>query len=507
MTTTHHPSDVNADDLSTIDGEAPAYGTFFVGGSEFGLPTACMREVVAYPSAVTALPRSANGVVGMFTLRDEILPIVDLASILGLDAKVPLEDQRVAVIEDSGTFFGVIVDRTGEVLRPHPDEYQDIDGGDEGVSGVTEGVIRPECTERLVLALSSNALRSIVSPPRPDKANDSERFSIDRRSFSKAIVVRLGTIEMGFQIDSVLEIQSHLEIKRSPEFFRHCTGQVQLRGRTFPVLDLRQALGADSPSDDPRFVFVDHNGSSIALVVDALVETLEYPDDALLEIPRLLAQGTSKVCRHVIDMGPERQIMVVSVPDLFTEYGVGSLSMFINGDSASDEQEAIVDDHEVGFFVFAVGSAVLCVPLEDVLEVQDVSDSIFSKGEEPSEVAGLMNLRGRVVPLIETSHRLGIVREEQHSCSLALIMRDGDDTFGLMVDDIVNIKRAQASTVVDCGNLLVNKNREDSLTPFVATTLMINDRSGGGESLVVLDPRAIVGSVERQTEQLEVADQ
>jgi purine-binding chemotaxis protein CheW len=54
-----------------------------VGDDLYAVETALVREVVAAPE-LTALPTAPRTVLGVFNLRGEIVPVFDLASLLGL---------------------------------------------------------------------------------------------------------------------------------------------------------------------------------------------------------------------------------------------------------------------------------------------------------------------------------------------------------------------------------------------------------------------------------------
>jgi purine-binding chemotaxis protein CheW len=56
-----------------------------VGSDLYAIPAATAREVVAEPT-VAALPTAPPAVVGLFSLRGEIVPLFDTAQLLGLGA-------------------------------------------------------------------------------------------------------------------------------------------------------------------------------------------------------------------------------------------------------------------------------------------------------------------------------------------------------------------------------------------------------------------------------------
>ena len=478
---------------------ATSYGTFFVGGAEFGLPTCRLREVVPYPENVTGVPLSSSSVEGIFSLRGELIPIVDLAGMLGLEAKVEKELSRVAVIEDTNGSLGVVLDRTGEVFRPDPESVHRMDHDDPSGHAVIDGVIQRNEEGRFIQTLSPRLLGLTSGAPQAGGTGSTEtRSTAVQRTWSKAIVVRIGTTELAFGIEDVLEIQGELDVNDSPEYFYHCSGVVLLRQQSLPIMDLRRALGSETASETPsHYVFVRHNGVSVGLAVDALVETLEFPDDSVLPVPGLLTSTMTSICSKVLAPEPSRNLLMVEVERLFRHFQVGddraALGAFDPDEDESGEPTDL-EDVEHGFFAFRVGNLVLCVTLENVIEVQELGAGVISV-EEGSN-SGLLNLRGSVVPLIQARSFLGITSEDPEPSDIALIVEWGDTRFGLVVDSVEDIKRVHSSALSNCSQALAGQSM-GGVARYMKSALLADAHAGKeAEVLLVLDIEAIASSNE-----------
>lgn len=474
--------------------EVRAFGTFFVGPTEFAFPTGSVREVVPYPETVTRVPLCSDAVHGIFSLRGEVLPILDMASLLGLEGTVERERSRVAVIENGDSILGVAIDRTGEVLRPSGDEVHRVEHRRDDSTEIVDGVIELEGEGRFIQTLSADVLGGLPGVPRQTRRTDLDEKAAVAKTFSKAIVFRCGEVELALRIEDVLEIQSDLDVSDSPAYFDHCAGVVLLRGNTYPILDLRAAFGAPCGEAAKRYVFVHLDGERVGLGVDALVETIEYPDEALLDVPRMLSSDLVSVCRNVLEPEPERHILVLSVEDLFEKLGVAGLKDLL----AYDQDEVVDEDDggdELGFFAFRVGGHTLCLSLDEVREVREVGGEVFSAGCGDGDLEGLMNLRGRVLPLIDAKRRLGLdgeasvqsADEDDDARRVALVVEVGDEAFGLVVDAIVDIKRTTSSSVSEAGAAREQRRAVSGFMSFVRSTLMVEGRDGSSEMLVVLD--------------------
>lgn len=491
--------DAPEQDDDFLDAAGEAFGTFFVGQTELAFPAASVREVVPYPESVTSVPRSAKEVHGIFSLRGEVLPIVDLASVLQLDASGDPREGRVAVVEHGSQFIGVALDRTGEVIRPATGEVHRMDHEDQAGSRVIDGVIELADDGRFIQTLSADVLTSITGVPQRATTTSHEERRLEMRSFSKAIVFRVGEIDLALQIQEVLEIQADLEVSESPRYFDHCIGVVLLRGDTYPILDLRVALGLPAENPPKRYVFVELDGERVGLGVDALVETLEYPEDTLMPVPTLLASDVTRICSHVLQPGENRHVLVASVPALFQEFGVPRLSELLGYVGGADPNE-FEDDEELGFFAFRVGDTTLCLPLDEVREVREIGEDVFSAGPSSGDVYGLMNLRGEVLPLLHAGERLGLGSAEASTSAnptakeVALVVEAGTDAFGLVVDEIVDIRRTLSSKVSKTGGAEDGGSAPSGIMSYVRSTLLLSGEEGDRGVLVVLDGGKLAGA-------------
>ena len=102
---------------------------FKLAGEQFAAPITRVREILR-PVKPTRMPRAAAFVRGIFNLRGQVLPLLDLKARLGLaagpgrpaDAKE--SKARVVVVEAAGEALGIQVDEVVEVLRCQEEDLQ-----------------------------------------------------------------------------------------------------------------------------------------------------------------------------------------------------------------------------------------------------------------------------------------------------------------------------------------------------------------------------------------------
>lgn len=106
--------------------------SFRIGDQEFCVDIMSVREIRGWTPA-TPLPRSPSFVRGVINLRGAVLPIVDLASRLGLSVTDPSARHVIIVTRIGNQFVGLLVDAVCDILtvardalQPTPDVACDV---------------------------------------------------------------------------------------------------------------------------------------------------------------------------------------------------------------------------------------------------------------------------------------------------------------------------------------------------------------------------------------------
>lgn len=81
---------------------------------ELALPIAEVRETLTL-RPITRVWLSPAWLAGIFSLRGDIVPVVDLGVLLGLPATNAGDDSRIVVVERGGKLAGMLVDRLCEL--------------------------------------------------------------------------------------------------------------------------------------------------------------------------------------------------------------------------------------------------------------------------------------------------------------------------------------------------------------------------------------------------------
>lgn len=105
---------------------------FRLGQEWLALPTFLFAEVTD-PSPIHTIPHRSNAILlGLVSIRGEILLCISLSQLLGLEAipfhqtDSPIVYRRMVIVEKEGNRWVFFVDEIGSVCRMHSDELQNV---------------------------------------------------------------------------------------------------------------------------------------------------------------------------------------------------------------------------------------------------------------------------------------------------------------------------------------------------------------------------------------------
>lgn len=93
------------------------YCTFYLEDSQYGIPIEHVQEL-GISGTIIPVPLAQPAVKGLMNLRGQIITLLDLRRLLDLPPQQACSDNRINVVVCfNGETFGLVADRTGEVLE------------------------------------------------------------------------------------------------------------------------------------------------------------------------------------------------------------------------------------------------------------------------------------------------------------------------------------------------------------------------------------------------------
>jgi purine-binding chemotaxis protein CheW len=133
--------------------------TFHVGDLLIGVDIHQVEEINRLID-ITPVPHAPRYVCGAVNLRGEVVTVVDLREILGLEKVEITQRTRTVVVNSKGEQIGLLVDRIADVIRVLPDEIDSPPANVGGIDGrFFKGVYKLE-NELLVILEVDTVLSS-----------------------------------------------------------------------------------------------------------------------------------------------------------------------------------------------------------------------------------------------------------------------------------------------------------------------------------------------------------
>jgi purine-binding chemotaxis protein CheW len=104
------------------------------------------------------------------------------------------------------------------------------------------------------------------------------------------------------------------------------------------------------------------------------------------------------------------------------------------------------DDHLLQLVTFRIGEEEFGVNILQVQEIIRMLD-ITKVPKAPDFVEGVINLRGKVIPIIDLRKRFGLPARERDKMSRIIVVEIGTTVVGFIVDAVSEVLRLPASTV------------------------------------------------------------
>jgi purine-binding chemotaxis protein CheW len=97
-----------------------------------------------------------------------------------------------------------------------------------------------------------------------------------------------------------------------------------------------------------------------------------------------------------------------------------------------------VGDETATLIVFSLGDAEYALPVQQIVEALRMV-AITPMPESPESIAGVINLRGRVIPILDLRRRLGLPPCPFELRNPILVAADNRRFVGLVVDEVVQM--------------------------------------------------------------------
>lgn len=254
---------------------------FSMASEKYALSIDYLREIILADMNYTEIAGSSEDVLGLITLRDELLLIIDLRKYYGFSAKNDYKN-RILVASYEGKKIGLLVDEIIDIKNyiSKDIEYMSESFQDNKVSGVIHD------NNSLISFFDFNVLERLFESNEAyiDKEND-ETSSIETQdSVMEVIVFKLAGKEYAFEVENVAEIIDMVKSTKIVYSDDAVDGIINIRGQIVTIVSLFKKLNIDTEiNEDSKIIICDINNTKIGFVVDSVSDILHIKESELRE--------------------------------------------------------------------------------------------------------------------------------------------------------------------------------------------------------------------------------
>ncbi|GLQ98140.1 chemotaxis protein CheW [Dyella mobilis] len=447
------------------------FGSFHLADTELALSVSDLQEVVNYPARVTQIPLAPSFLLGLFNLRGTLIPIVHLSELLNLPDGEDRDAAKIAIVEVGHSKVGLLFDATGEILRVRDEQKIRFVHAD-GTAPMIGGALKLEGGERILQILSPGVLVKLQDVPQLEASRTTSAASRHHAQSQRrqCVSFRVADRSLALPMGAIHEIIRLPELKKSVLASEHCAGLLNLRGNTVPVIDFARfldlpatapaAAATDEVDDERRILVIKDADVYFGLLVDEVQSIVGYRDDELLVMPSFDQSRPSLFagCLHVSD---EQSIILLQQEALIADEKVkeltaGHRSLYQIAGTGDKQTNARRSGGRETYVTFRLGR-LMGMRIDQLREVIDFPGELTRPPGAPSFVCGILNLRQKLVTVVDLRALYGMPAQEDFSATKVMIVEHESEKYGLVVDAIENIVTIDVSSKMRVPSVLLNQ--------------------------------------------------
>jgi purine-binding chemotaxis protein CheW len=298
----------------------------------------------------------------------------------------------------------------------------------------------------------------------PRAAEASVREGSGARQFVTFLV---GQEAFAVDLAPVQEIIRVPEMVRVPMAPAAMGGLANLRGRVLPIIHLRRLFGLDvrDNDDSTRAVVIDLD-QPLGFVVDRVASVIGVEPGQIQGTEGIRGTVDSDLLTGVLkDVGGFPMIMVLDFARLIRREFADMAQRIAarcqdaqSGPAGTGEAHEDAGD-ELQLVSFAVADQEYAIDISRVQEIVQIPEAIVLVPNAPAHLLGLMNLRGRLLPLMSLRCLFGLPDRAMDEKSRIVVLALGGATVGVATDSVSEVLRVARQLVDPMPPLLVGDER------------------------------------------------
>lgn len=255
---------------------------FAMANEQFALNIEFLREIILADVNFTDIVGSSDELLGLITLREELVAVMDLRTYYGFKGKHN-DKNRILIASHKGDNIGLLVDEIIDIKSILNRDIEFINSNTEG--NKISGVIHDK--ESLISFFDKEVIENIFNENRAyieSKDKSSIEDVANDEDSDEVIVFKLASKEYAFDVDYVAEIIDIMKSTKVAYSDDGVDGIINIRGQIVPVVSLFEKLNIDTVVDEnSKIIVCNINGSKVCFVVDSISDILNVKSNEVKE--------------------------------------------------------------------------------------------------------------------------------------------------------------------------------------------------------------------------------
>ncbi len=263
-----------------VENETNRYFLFMMGTEQYAIDVNRIREVITVPNTFTEMADASPATLGMITLREEIVVIIDLRQIYELPVNRGPEN-RIIIVQLENRVVGLLIDSIVDIadfvqsdIDVMPDNFRD-----DKISGIAHK------NEELISLVNVDVLNKIISKEARIE-NDSKGSGndvLDSSEYTEIVSFYLDEKMYALHTYEVVEIIDNFEITTIADMPESVQGITNIRGKVIPVVSLYEKLNLKyNENSAGQMLVCQYKGNDIGLLVDEVKDVSNISRDLFL---------------------------------------------------------------------------------------------------------------------------------------------------------------------------------------------------------------------------------
>jgi len=430
---------------------------FLVENEAFAINMAPVQEIIRVPDIIK-VPMAPSSLLGLANLRGKVLPVVSMREVFGLPGKNIDEANRIIVL-DIGQPVGFLVDAIWSVVSV---EDQKIDYStdvktvvdSELLQGIIKNtgkfdmiimldidkIIEKEFSSLRQQSLASASMSSNMSSNR-QSTKDSEEEDEDTKQFLSFTVAGE---TYAVSVDHVQEVvQMPDSIAKVPDAESSIVGIINLRNSIIPVADMKKLfyVSSETQEKDKRVIILSIENTKVGVIVDSVKEVLRIQESLIEPVPSVVfsdkEQSSIVGVYRLTKNNKEEIVFAVSVHKLFKHSDIKEVVENMDIDKNVEENEELkMEEDEDQFVIFKLDNQEYGIHIQNIQEIVRVPEELSKVPKTQSFMEGVVNLRGKVLPVINLRKKFGLQDIALDDHSRIIVFVKNDIFVGFIVDSV-----------------------------------------------------------------------